>query len=249
MCSRPISHVTQLSGGSQARTSAYQRIPAHSTIMGVSTKRPPRPAGLNYAAIFGIGTPALRRSGTVGGAVAPSVPLPGVPLRHVAAVLLLSIGLVAATMLLFHTFPVLVGLLYIGPDGAPECTADPSVASAAPPAVSYACSCIAPVSVPMRIRTCVGTCCCTLQQHTQRSVRGAHHHPSGRWCCWCCCCCCCGLMARKATPQTQAGSSNIDYMCWVCLEFLLMHLYSQLTTTNRPSGAGTCSGFVVWKCC
>ena len=144
MCSRPISHVTQLSGSSQARTSAYQRIPAHSTIMGVSTKRPPHPAGLNYAAIFGIGTPALRRSGTVGGAVAPSVPLPGVPLRHVAAVLLLSIGLVAATMLLFHMFPVLVGLLYIGPDGAPECTADPSVVSAAsPPAVSYACSCIA----------------------------------------------------------------------------------------------------------
>lgn len=102
--------------------------------MGASKKRRPRPTGLNYAAIFGIGAPALRRSGTVGGATAPSVPLPSVPLRHVAAVL--SIGLVAATMLLFHTFPVLVGLWYIGPDGAPECTADLSVVSAAsPPAV------------------------------------------------------------------------------------------------------------------
>ena len=115
--------------------------------MGASKKRRPRPTGLNYAAIFGIGAPALRRSGTVGGATAPSVPLPSVPLRHVAAVLLLSIGLVAATMLLFHTFPVLVGLWYLGPDGAPECSADlPVVSAASPPAVLYACSCIAPVA-------------------------------------------------------------------------------------------------------
>ena len=89
--------------------------------MGASTKRRPRPAGLNYVAIIGTGAPALLRSGTVG-AAAPSVPLPSVPLRHVAVVLLPSIGLVAAAMLLFYAGPVLAGLLYIARQSArPTC--------------------------------------------------------------------------------------------------------------------------------